>query len=469
MRDEDESTGPRTDWVIRETATLGGMTSTPQIIDTARSAGATAAGVTAAEPFLEARAAIERSASIGLSGPLGFTYNNPELATDIRRSFPWACSIVVFGVSYADRSPAPPATGPIVGRFATSDHYETVRVVAEAVREDLAIAGAEAEVLIDDNRLVDRAAAVRAGVGWLGRSTMVLTPGAGPWMLLGSVVTDAALDSTDPMKRGCGTCTACIPACPTGALDDGTLDARRCLSTWLQTSGSIPLWIRPILGRRIYGCDDCLTSCPPGHPALRAADPGLTSFSFLDMLAREDEALLEDHGWWYVPRRDGKYIRRNLLVAAGNSEEESVRPALIDHLTHPSSMIRGHAAWSVARSMGPDASRPLEHALKGERAPEAREEMLLALLQAQRPETYKEVLSLDETVATDESLSALGLSGFDIGSNSLPPGEIVPVVVGNGTGQPDFVDMERVVRVNDRNRVLEGLRRRAGSAPAHTW
>ena len=113
-----------------------------------------------------------------------------------------------------------------IARFATRDHYEPLRHALHEVAQVLFDSGFRAEVLVDDSRLVDRAAAVRAGVGWSGRSTLVLVPGAGPWVLLGSVITDADLEPSAEMRRGCGTCTACIPACPTGAIiAPGVLDA----------------------------------------------------------------------------------------------------------------------------------------------------------------------------------------------------------------------------------------------------
>lgn len=449
--------------------TWGPVTLTQQTIEAAKAAGASAIGVTGAEPFEEARAAMEDSVETGRSGPLGFTYNDLEVSTDIRLSLPWARSIVVFGVSYIDRALSPAPTGPIIGRFATPNHYEEVRRVAEAVRACLAESGAKAEVLIDDNRLVDRSAAVRAGVGWFGRSTMVLAPGQGPWMLLGSVVTDTELDRTEPMKRDCGTCTACIPACPTGALDGGVLDARRCLSTWLQTAGSIPLWVRPVLGRRIYGCDDCLTSCPPGHPSLRASGPVSKPLPFAALLDSDDDELLDRHSWWYVPRRDGRFIRRNLLVAGGNSGEPSVLPALMEHLTHPSSMIRGHAAWAVARARGPEGAGPIRQALVRERSPEAREEMLLALLQAQMPEMYAEIVRLDELTTTDNRFSALGLAGVGLDTNELPDTGIEPIVVERDrTPQVETGVLAGAIRVNDRQRALEQLRRQARSELART-
>jgi epoxyqueuosine reductase len=254
-----------------------------------------------------------------------------------------------------------------------------VRRIAEAISQRLTVAGARAEISIDDNGLVDRAVAARAGVGWLGKSTMLLAPGHGPWLLLGSVITDLNLVTTEPMKRTCGTCVACIPACPTGAITAHGLDARRCISTWLQSSGPIPYWIRPLVERRIYGCDDCLTSCPPGWPALEKSPDTPDTLSFGSLLAMSDEDLLERFAWFYVPHRDPRFLRRNLLVAAGNSEESEAVSSILDHFAHRSSLVRGHAYWALARSLGeqawttlrrrhafetvPDAIGELEHAL----------------------------------------------------------------------------------------------------------
>ena len=396
-----------------------------------------------------------------MSGPLGFTYQDPDTATDVKKSLPWVESLLVFGVSYIDSTSRPARTGPVVARFAPRDLYQPVRAVASAVSVRLEKEGARTETLIDDNRLVDRAAAVRAGVGWLGRSTMVLAPGSGPWMLLGTVATDATLRPTSPMKRDCGTCMACIPACPTGAIDDGVLDARRCLSTWLQTPGSIPHWIRPRLGRRIYGCDDCLTSCPPGQPALRASVAEPSDWSFEELLALDDQSLLDRFSWWFVPRRDGRYIRRNLLVAAGNSRERGVHGHLIEHLSHKSSMIRGHAAWAVARSGHPDASTTLREALRDESTPEGRDELALALIMLSQPEFFDRVLEEDERVATDPDLVALGLVGETENPDRTGSDLRLITLSRNSLPAADESELEGVIRVNDRDRIMERMRRQA--------
>ncbi|HEX6286223.1 MAG TPA: 4Fe-4S double cluster binding domain-containing protein, partial [Acidimicrobiia bacterium] len=254
------------------------------IRQTALAAGADTVGFTSADPFPDALTTMRRRKGKGMAGPLHFTYEDPELSTDIRQTFPWARSLVVLGASYIEQAPQPAASGPVVALFATRDHYQRVRDAAAAVITLIEDAGGKADMVVDDDRFVDRAAAVRAGVGWIGRSTMVLTPGHGPWQLFGSIVTDLDLDEDAPMRRTCGTCVACIPACPTGAITEDGVDARLCISTWLQSSGSIPHWVRPLIERRIYGCDDCLTSCPPGSPAMAAARVEVETHSFSELL-----------------------------------------------------------------------------------------------------------------------------------------------------------------------------------------
>ena len=426
--------------------------------------GAAGFGVTGAEVFARERAALQASHEVGRSGPLRFTYDDPNLATDVSQSFPWAKSLVVASYDYLPQADTPSQEGAVVGRFATANQYDGVRRITGAIAECLQARGYRAEILSDDNRLVDRAAAVRAGVGWLGKSTMVLAPGHGPWMLLGTVVTDASIPASSPMQRDCGTCSACIPACPTGALGERGLDARRCLSTWLQTPGSVPHWIRPLMGRRVYGCDDCLTACPPGGRALAAAGERPAQLPFSESLELSDDALLDRFNWWYVPRRQGRFIRRNLLVAAGNSREPAAREVVDDHTRHPSSMIRGHAYWAMAR--GFDGGRSLRKALDSETVPEARDELLLALLMTEHPEAHAVVLEADEKARGDESIRGLALVG--------------PHALAEGSGAQDLqlvfvtregAGIERIeapmVRVYDPDRVLEQRRRAVlGSGPS---
>ena len=347
--------------------------------------GAVGFGVTDASPFGEARSKIHANRSNGMAAGLRFTYGDPDLATDVTISFPWARSLVVIAHPYLSRSSVPAEHGPEIGLFATADHYEPVEQVTSKLTERLRAHGYEAEALIDDNRLADRAAAVRAGVGWIGRSTMVLVPGHGPWTLLGTVVTNAVLQPTDQMTRGCGTCTDCIPACPTGAISTEGVDARRCIAAWLQMPGHLPMWIRPHIGTRIYGCDDCLTSCPPGHPALTRVELKSSDRTFDRLLALGDRELRDAFSWWYIPDRDPRFLRRNVLVAAGNSGDRRLLEAIEAQFDHRSSLVRGHAFWAYARLAGRESWHRLEQAYRTEKFPDAVRELESAMLMLRFP------------------------------------------------------------------------------------
>src|SRR5205807_8136934 len=183
-----------------------------------------------------------------------------------------AAALVVGARSYRRAPPAPPdGPGPLgrVAAYSWRDHYEPLRAALAVVAGRLTSEGWQAEVLVDDNRLVDREAAYRAGLGWYGKNTNLLLEGTGSWFVLGSVVTDAPLPATaSPVFEGCGSCARCLPACPTGALvAPGVLDARRCLAHLVQAPGAFPVEFREALGDRLYGCDDCQEVCPPNRAA----------------------------------------------------------------------------------------------------------------------------------------------------------------------------------------------------------
>ncbi len=386
------------------------MLSSLQVVDTGLSNGASAVGVCRADRFEPELETLLAHRSSGRSGPLHFTYEDPEVASDVARTFPWARSLVAVSIDYLPHARSPAPTGAVVGRFASSDHYRILDQPMTAIVELLVGAGGRAEVLVDDNRLLDRAVAIRSGIGWRGLSTMVLSPGRGPWTVLGTVVTDLELDESEPMKRGCGTCTACLPACPTSALDSSGLNATRCLSTWLQTGGSIPHWIRPHLGRRIYGCDDCLTSCPPGQPALRISSPLPNQLPFEELLRASDTELLTRFAWWYVPHRDPRIVRRNIVIAAGNSREVGVEEEILPYLDHRSGLLRGHSAWALATAAGERSAPYLVDRLELETDQTVRLELLLALQMVEDPQAHAEFLVHDEKARTGDPYPA-GVSG----------------------------------------------------------
>jgi epoxyqueuosine reductase len=337
----------------------------PPTVEVLRQAGL-AAGldvveVASAEPFVEVRRTLEARKAAGLHAGMAFTYRRPARSTTPGDSLPDARTLVVGARSYLTEEPAPePGHGPVgrVARYAWEDHYGHLRSGLGAVAGVLKAAGWRARVLVDDNALVDRAAAQRAGLGWWGKNANLLLPGRGSWFVLGSVLTDAPLPpSAVPVDEACGTCARCLPACPTSAITEpGVVDARRCLSWLLQAEGPFPVEHRAALGDRIYGCDDCQDVCPPNRratvrPASVDARAEVSLFALLD---EDDAVVLEHAGRWYIPKRDPRYVRRNALVVLGNvgdGRDPATEAVLRRHLAHEDELLREHAEWA-ARALG---------------------------------------------------------------------------------------------------------------------
>lgn len=338
-------------------------------------AGLDAVGIAGAGQFVEVRRVLEQRRDDGLSGGMQFTYRNPARSTEPARALPGAQSLVVGALGYSRAEPVksalaspgradPPAqrTGSVladVARYSWVDHYERLREALAGVAGLLRDRGWRAKVLVDDNALVDRAAAYRAGLGWWGKNTNILLPSAGSWFVLGSVVTDAVLPVGEPLGDGCGRCRRCQVACPTGALVDArVLDARKCLAWLLQAPGVFPWEHRVALGGRLYGCDECQEVCPvnraasrrdPPPPAEPDAEPWVDVLSVLD--AGDDE-LQARFARWYIAERDPRYLRRNALVVLGNVADRS-EPAVVaavgTTLADADPLLRAHAVWTAAR------------------------------------------------------------------------------------------------------------------------
>lgn len=343
---------------------------TDRVLRRGRGAGLDAVGVTSAAPFPETRRLLEERRAAGLHGGMAFTYRNPARSTDPSRTMDGAASLVVAARRYPSVPPGPPhGTGPSarVARYATEDHYAPLRAGLGEMAEELRADGHRAVVLADDNALVDRAAAHRAGLGWFGKNANLLLPGRGSWFVLGSVLTDAPLDHHEqPVDDGCGACRRCLDGCPTGAIvAPGVVDARRCLAWLLQAEGDFPEEHRVALGDRIYGCDDCQEVCPPNRRVDEAGPaPTGARIDVLELLDADDEALLAAHGRWYVPRRDPRYLRRNALVVLGNSAAppapdapsapvgptpDPVDRVLRRYLDSGDDLLVTHAAWAARR------------------------------------------------------------------------------------------------------------------------
>jgi epoxyqueuosine reductase len=345
------------------------------LVETGRRAGLAAVGIAGAGAFERTRRDLEDRKRAGLHAGMQFTYRNPERSTDPTRILPGARSLVVGAWSYRQGDPEPSAVAVgaapdgsrpqgQVARYARQDHYADLRTALALVADHLVALGWRARVVSDDNALVDRAAAHRAGLGWFGKNSLLLLPGAGSWFVLGSVVTDAPLTPTgpaDPMAHGegCGSCTRCLTACPTGALvAPGVLDARRCLAWLVQAEGSIPEEHREALGGRIYGCDECQMACPINkvvdrrRPLPAPTGPGGAEVDLLALLDSTDRELLAAHGRWYIAGRQPRFLRRNALVALGNvgdGRDPATAAALSRWMADRDTMLAEHARWAARR------------------------------------------------------------------------------------------------------------------------
>jgi len=381
-----------------------------EVVALGRAQGLDAVGIAPATAFATTRRHLDDRRAAGLAAGMRFTYLHPERSSDPATALPDARALVVAARSYrravsaggpvddagdagrSDGTGAVPAgtgdPGPHgrVARYAWDDHYQPLKQALTVVARSLKAEGWRARVLADDNALVDREAAYRAGLGWYGKNANLLLPGEGSWFVLGSVVTDAPLEATsERVQDGCGTCTRCLDGCPTGAIvAPGVVDARRCLAWLLQVEGAFPREHRVALGDRIYGCDDCQEVCPPNRRVERttdapaADDQSQATVDLLDLLAATDDELLDRHGRWYVPRRQARYLRRNALVVLGNVAEPSddrVAAALRRALVHDDGLVRAHAVWAARRLGRDDLLAGADPALADDPDPLVRAEM----------------------------------------------------------------------------------------------
>jgi epoxyqueuosine reductase len=273
-------------------------------------------------PYEETERHIRERRARGLFADLRFTIAQPERSCHPETLLPGARTVVSAALCYyADEPERPPAHGRLP-RYTWYDAYAELREKLEALGCRL---GGAYRVLVDENQHVDREAAARAGVGFYGKNTLLITRRFGSWVVLGTLVSDLALEPTPRLELDCGSCTLCIEACPTGALDEpGTLDATKCLSYWTQSAQPIPDEYQRALGAQVYGCDICQDVCPwnrgiekrrHGLPAPAGAEPHV---DLVDWLESDPAELRRRYARLYVPRNDGRFLQRNAEIAFAN-------------------------------------------------------------------------------------------------------------------------------------------------------
>jgi epoxyqueuosine reductase len=296
-------------------------------------------GAAPAAPYAETERHIRERRKRGLFGSMRFTMAQPEVSCHPETLLEGARTVVSAALCYYAPGPAPAPGEGRLPRYAWRDHYAHLRERLDVLGREL---GGAYRVLVDANQHVDRAGAERSGVGFIGKNTMLITRTHGSWVVLGTLVTDVELEPTPALDAGCGSCTLCIDACPTGALSEaepGVLDSTRCLSYWTQSPEEMPDDVMDALGDRVYGCDICQDVCPwnrgveKRRTGLPLADDATPVVSLAEWLEGDGERLTGELDRLYVPRNDPRWLRRNALVALGNvgsAEEAPLAEAFAD-------------------------------------------------------------------------------------------------------------------------------------------
>jgi epoxyqueuosine reductase len=343
----------------------------------------------------------------GRHGEMGYLAREDAVARRADLSLTMAearsCVVVAHGYAQPDRPGVPDhPSRAVIARYARGDDYHDVlKAKLEALLRWLdgqVDEGVRGRAYVDTGPILERELARRAGLGWFGRNTLLIHPRRGSYFFIGVLLVDVELPADLPFDEDrCGTCRACLDACPTGALlgrnADGApvIDARRCISyLTIELRGPIPADLRPAIGNRVFGCDICQEVCPWNEQFARPADePAYGARAETDgpRLVDLAERLLDadEEGFRQLfrrsPLRRAKRagMLRNLCVALGNWGSAEAAPTLSRALADESPLVRGHAAWALGRIGSGAAQEALVEALDGEEDVYVREELRTAV------------------------------------------------------------------------------------------
>ncbi len=296
----------------------------------------------------------------GAHGEMHYMKRGAEKRSDPQRVLPGAKSIIVLALNYwqgnCQRSQT--AAPGRIARYAWGDDYhDVITAKLDKIDNFLREFGGKQKCYVDTGPILERDHAAAAGIGWHGKSTMLVDPSLGTYFFLAEVLTTLELPPDAPQRDRCGTCERCIKACPTGAITaPHRLDARRCISyLTIELKESIPIELRPLVGNRIFGCDDCLDACPWNRFAqvsretafsARRSTAGMSLREYLELNDTEFRALFRNSPIKRIKRRG---FLRNVCVALGNVGSVSDIPTLERAAADPEPLIAEHAAWAIQR------------------------------------------------------------------------------------------------------------------------
>lgn len=297
----------------------------------------------------------------GHHGDMAWMDETAERRTSPDAMWPEACAAILFALPYdgpedlaaqLQRS----STASISVYAQNRDYHDVFKGKLKRLAQWFALhAGQEVKVFVDTAPLMEKPLAAQAGLGWQGKHSNLVSREAGNWFFIGSILTTAALPIDAPEDDHCGSCSACLQACPTEAfVAPYRLDARRCISyLTIEHKGTIPLAFRKPMGNRIYGCDDCLAACPWNKFARTASEVKLKAREDLKspplavLLALDEQAFRHLFSGSPIKRIGRSRFLRNCLVAAGNSNDQALQPAIMPHLTDVSPLVRAMAVWAL--------------------------------------------------------------------------------------------------------------------------
>ena len=300
----------------------------------------------------------------GYAGEMRYLGRRVEERSDPRRLLSGVRSIIVCGANYHTDRPLT-RLDPLrawISRYAWGDDYHAVlkdklERLADWIRT---ASGGETRTYVDTGPVIERIWARYAGVGWFGKNTCIIDEDIGSWTFIGCILTDLELAADRPAPDRCGTCTACIDACPTGAiLEPYVLDSRRCISyLTIELRGPIPEDLRDGVGHHLFGCDICQDVCPWNRRAPVTREPAFQAREGLFWPNLEDLLELDDDGWrdlvrgTAIKRARIRGLIRNLMVVVGNSGVTRLADKLVRFLSHPDPDVRTHAGWAWAKLLG---------------------------------------------------------------------------------------------------------------------
>ena len=364
------------------------------IKDEARSLCFDSVGITFLSGLKKGEEAISAWTREGRHGGMKYLEDFENRKRRFLENFPDAASVIVLGVNYYQKGEYSP--DPLKGRVARyawgRDYHEVIgerhRALIERMR-GFCGPGFKARSCVDIQPVPEKFAASRAGLGFVGKNTLLLSRQFGPWLFLSEIITNLKLEEDAPDTADCGTCKACQEVCPTGALDrDYNIDARLCIAyLTIEHKGVIPRELRPKIKDWVFGCDECLSGCPFDSKAKQSTWPeflpqeGAGSGIALDELfeIQSNSAHEKKFAGTAVSRANRKQILRNACVVLGNSGRPEALPYLQKGLADAASLVRLHAAWGLGQIPGGHGSVLLREHLKIEKDPEVRNEILFVL------------------------------------------------------------------------------------------